>query len=319
MANNMLRIIKDCHSVFSDGQYVLLAGRKLWIFRTDDTFIAKLELIRKPSKAVFLPNNTALVDGDGDGHYHYISLENGELLWSSIKKGRRHRPVKRFAVSSDGTTIYDVYYKDSNSLYVDLLIPEKHLHISYVVNEGFSITHDIFCNQNDALCILQSQIQMNSNTLCTHHYPSIRQNGILKVLFGKEGVKTHWEKLWQSNSGSDTVVRGCDGENILQSDFSVINLNTMNTYPLLDKDEMDKLPKDSFFCSYDLKRHLLTVYFLAERINAIIDCQSRKVVGLYNGDKLDVGYTGCLIHNAFWIGTCEGVVKKPFPSVNECL
>lgn len=305
-----LKTVKDCDSIFSNGSDVLLGGKNLWLFRADGTFVAKHTTIRNPSKAIFLPHNTVLVDGHGDGSYHYISLIDGEILWSSIKKGRKTSiSVDRFAVSSDGMIVYDVYHGTSNDLYVNRIIPQQQKHDYYIIKDGLRVTHDVYCDENDSLCVLQSHLLVGCGDT-----PK-RQNGILSISINQDQVTYNWKRWWQSNPEAFTSACGCDGKKILCLDFSVYDLESKKKYTFLDSTELSTLPKDHFGWLYDDKRKLLTIYFVVEKQNIVIDCQNGNIIARYTREDQSVGYQGCPVGDEFWTGTRKGISRLPFPNV----
>jgi len=316
MPKPKLHTIKNCDAIFSNGSDVLICNRKLSLFRRDGTFVSTFSILRNPSKIAFLPNNTALVDGLGDRAYHYISLTDGALLWSSPKKGKRNSmSAHRFAVSPDGITVYDVCHDTANGIYIDRLIPHKQQHDLFHFHGGLRVTRDIFCNENGALCALQSHVLVDNKHFQTKALPSIKQHGILEFFFDKSDINFHWIKQWQSISEGRTTELGCDGKKILREDFSILDLNTMNIQSLLPNTEIETLPKEGFTWSYESDRKLLSVFFISSKLNIIIDCNSHQVVFKCARDDWSVGYQGCLIGSEYWTGTPNGIVKLPFPNM----
>ena len=66
---------------------------------------------------------------------------------------------------------------------------------------------------------------------------------------------------------------------------------------------------------YDPDRKLLTVHYLNHGSTLIIDCVKRKIAAHYRPISNDLR-SGRLIDNEFWIGTYDGIVKRPFPYVD---
>lgn len=313
MPNVTIESVKDCDLICANDSHVLVSGRYLWLFRTDGTFVAKFKDIRHVDKVVFLPGNMALVDGT-DGSYHYISLSDGIVVWSSIKRRKRFREVSRFAVSPDGSIIYALSNNISNALCLDCLRPEEKVHEQYLVKAGLRVTRDIFCDNEGILCAFQTHVIVDGDEGDSPASEPMSQNGILALPIDENGVHPYWKKQWQSKAIGVKPVRGCNGILALREDFSVLNLNTMEEFSLFTVEEMRDLPKDGFDWRYDLDRKLLKVYFIAEKLNILIDCSQRKVVSRYKREDWSVGYEGCLIGNEFWMGTKQGIVKRPFPN-----
>lgn len=313
MHNITLNTVKDCDSVFSDGENVLLGGKNLWLFRRDGTFVVKYKTIRNPHKVAFLPGNTALIDAHGDGAYHYISIDSGEILWSTLKKGRRSGRAGRFAVSPDGRTVYDVCANPSGGFHIDRFVPSEQEYDHYVLRDGLRVTRDIYCNRNGDLCILQSHILVDSEDPYSDNQIAMEQFGILVVSMEQGELNYNWLRRWQSRPGTYTSAVGCNGKYILRSDFSVLDLDTMETFRLLSESDQQTLPKDGFGWHYEARKKFLTVYYLMEKLNIVIDCRQRKVVARYPREDWSTGYQGSLVDEEFWMGTSGGVIKRPFP------
>lgn len=311
--------VKDAFSIFSNGEDVLVAGKSLWLFRRDGSFVSKFKTIRFPRKAAFLPNRTAIVDGYGDKAYHYLSLDQGDILWSSVKKGRRMMESDRFAVSPDGKTVYDVCYLQNQSMQVNRICPQSQFHQISDIKECLRVTEDIFCDQKGVLCALQTHLIIDPNDIYSENSPSIRQHGILSIPYENGKPKPSWRSQWQSKSEDDGhgFARGCDRTHILYEDFTVLDLDRQVTFPLLSSEERASLPKDGFTWAFDSVNNLLTIFYTAAKCNLIIDCGSKKVVARYDRCDPSVGYKGCLIGNRFWMGTENGIVQRPFPNVDR--
>lgn len=309
MKTPTLATVKDACAIMSDGRYVLVFGKSFWIFRKDGSFVAKHKTIRNAYKAVFLPDNTILVDGSGDGQYHYISLDSGAILWSSIQKGRRTMSATRFAVSPDGCIIYDVCYVGFNAVQIDRIIPQEQKHDYYKTVSALRTTDAIYCDQEGNLCLLQSHVDFDDVTkisLC-------RQYGILSINIANDILYSEWKKRWESTDTIGRTVCGCDGRYILFENFDVLDIETQSTFTLL-QDKSFRIPgRFSFDYVYDRDRKLLTVSYLGVKLNMVLDCVSKNVIAQYPRATDSVGYMGCLVHDSFWIGTPEGIVIKDFP------
>lgn len=305
--------VKDCTSIYSDGNTVLLCGKYLWIYRADGTFVSKHRTIRNPYKVSFMPGNTALVDGSGSKSYYYITLDTGEILWSSNKKGHRTTSSFSFAVSPDGTTAFDVCIPKYGILQVDRLQPSVSHYDTYTIRDGLRVTDSEFCISPNELYILQSHLIINPNDPYSEKSLPVRQNGLMVLRYSEKGPQHCWERYWASDGTSRIRMRGCNRTHILFEDFTVLNMDTSEAFSLVSDLEKQRLPFAPFSWRYDPDRRLLFVYYTGLPLNLVIDCNEKKIVSNYlNGEGLD-GFQGCLIDNEYWIGTGDGIVKYPFP------
>lgn len=318
MRNVSLSSITDAYYIFSNGEDVLVAGKHLWLFRADGSFVTKFAAIRLPMKAVFLPNRRVLVDGYGDKAYHYIALDSGEVLWRSNKKGRRMMESNRFAVSPDGMTIYDTCYIQNKAMQIDRICPENKSHETFMIDECLRVTEDIFCDKTGALCALQTHLIIDPDDPYSEKKTPVRQHGLLSISFENGTAVPHWTSQWQSQNGdiSHGFARACDGTHILYEDLSVLDMNKQVILQLLSPEETAQFPKDGFTWTYDCERKLLTVSFVSSLYNYVIDCDKKKIVAKYGRCDSSVGYQGCLVGDEFWMGTADGIVKRPFPNID---
>lgn len=315
--NVSLESVKDAYSIFTNGDDVLVAGKNLWLFRTDGSFVTKFKTIYLPKKVAFLPNRTVIVDGHGDKAYHYISLDRGEILWSCNKKGRRMMESYRFAVSPDGTNVYDTCYIQNKSMQIDWLCPQSKIHETSGIEDCLRVTEDIFCDKNGVLCALQTHLVIDPNDIYSENSPSIRQHGILSIPYENRTPKPYWKRQWQSNGTEYKSARGCDGTHILYEDFSVLDINDQITCQLLSSEESVLLPKDGFIWTFNSVNKFLTICFISSLLNIVIDCDKKKMVAKYERCDQSIGYQGCLIGNEFWTGTASGIVKRSFPNIER--
>lgn len=331
MARNIMASIKNGNIIFSNGDDVLVAGKTMWLFRTNGEYIKKLAAIRRPHKVAFLSNRTAIVDSGMDYAYYYLDLQTGDILWTTKMKCRRSWDAFHFAVTPDGSTVYNLFYAWSGStqcLHVERMIPEKHIHDISPVKEPLNltgelcITADLFCNEDGTLCALQYK---NITRYEEYDYMETPQvifhYGILALPFQNGTLAPYWKRDWKKEKkGKWLSICACNGQYILYEDLSVLDLESQNTFFLLNDAGRELLPVDDFVCFYDSRRCILTLWYSGTKLNAVIDCKNRTLVGLYLRDEpLGVGYGGCLIGNEFWTGTSSGIKRKPFPNLDPLM
>lgn len=329
MARDILKSIKTCDVIFSNGQDVLVGGKPLWLFRANGEFVKKVLPIRRPYKVAFLPNRTALVEGAEDHAYYYLNLETGEILWVTKKKHRRSGETPRFVVSPDGSTVYNLFYSYRNEirvLHVERLIPVKRIHDIFAVEEplglasgGLCMTYDLFCDSEGTLCAFQAKNITRYEDYDYMETPgAVFHYGILTLPFQNDIPHPYWKRYWKTEiTGKWNPIRACDGRHILFEDLSVLDIETGDTFFLVGGADRETLPPSSFQYFYDSVRFLLTLWRLDDSQKVVIDCKNRKLVGQYFGEQgIDSpGYGGWLIGNEFWMGTSDGVIRYPFPNV----
>ena len=312
--------VKDCEMVFSQGEYVILSGKNPWIFRKDGTYIAKLKQIRNAYNMVFLSGNMVLMDGMVDLNYHYVSLETGEIIWSCPKKGRRYTKGD-FAVSPDGKTVYFVYCENWKTLCVDHLEPEIKKCTTYqlpkIPNCGELPTH-CYCDNNKNLSLLMSGYVKDEREDGTDHSYSFW--GIME--WSLQEQMPNWKYKTrsldiQNPDGSRFHPQMCDENYVFSKTLTVLSLKTGEVFSLIENSPNIPM-RNSWYVvrGYDANQQLLTVFFLSSFSSVIIDCTARRAAAHYV--PISYGLSGgCLIDNEFWIGTDRGVIKRPFPHMDE--
>ena len=330
MARDILKSIKTCEVIFSNGQDVLVGGKPLWLFRANGEFVKKVLPIRRPYKVAFLPNRTALVDGVADHAYYYLNLEAGEILWVVKKTQRRSGETPRFVVSPDGSMVYNLFYSYRNGrrvLHVERMIPEKRIYNIFAVEEplglasgGLCMTRDMFCDSDGILCAFQA---MNITRYEDYDYMetpnAVFHFGILALPFQNDVLHPYWKRHWKTErTGKWNKIRACDERYVLFEDLSVLDMETQETFFLLNESDRESLAPCSFRYFYDSERFLLILWRLDDKQSAVIDCKNRKLVGQYFGEPglESPGSGGWVIGNEFWLGTSKGVARYPFPNVN---
>ncbi len=307
-----LASVEDCERIFAHKDTVILSGKNPWIFRKDGTYIAKLKKIRNSYDMVFLPDNMVLMDGKVDLAYHYVSLDTGEIIWSFPKKGKRDGITNEFAVSPDGEFVYYVY-EIKNILHVDQLFPRKQLCNTYTIPLGMRATWDCACDADGNLLLLQSFLvhnYMEDGTDNSHHF-----QGILK--WSPSNPEPTWVYECKRGNGPRTTLCACNDKYVLYDDFTVVSIRDGEEYNLLQNNPaINRAPGGFVVSNYDPERSLLTVVFLYSWSTIIIDCKSRRIVAHYTPISRGLS-DGCLIDDEFWIGTYDGVIKRPFPHMDE--
>lgn len=311
-----LSSVKDCGVIFAHGNSVILSGKNPWLFRKDGSFVAKYKQIRNAYDMVFLPGNIVVMDGLADQSYHFISLDTGELLWSCIKKGKRDFFPRKFAVSDDGEIVYYVY-SIKRILYVDRLILSERNCSTYSIplplgTDSLGATAHCYCDANGCLCMFQTFLLPQKD----ENEKSYFFQGILQ--WHPDDPISTWKHHWTVPSGIGSTFRSCscNDEYVLLDNLKVCTLKNGKIFDLLENQQ--NMPPVFGGCrvqAYDYKKKLLTVQFSYSGSNMIVDCSQKKIVSHYvPSSRSHIG--GCLINDEFWMGSDDGIVKRPFPHMD---
>lgn len=306
-----LSSVKDCESIFAHNNYVMFSGKNPWLFRKNGSFIAKYNTIRNAYSMIFLPGNIAFLDGRLDRSYHYISLDSGELLWTLPKKGKRNFIPSEFAATNDGNIVYYVY-SIKDVLHVDQLVLSEKTCTTYSIPLSVRATHHCYCDKRGYLCMLQSFLIPQKD----EDGKSYRFFGVLQ--WHPSNQKPTWKYQWIMPTGSpDCTVRTCNDEYALLGNLKVRSFKTGEIFDLLEN-QTDIPPVSGGYSveAYDETRQLLTILLTGSASTLIIDCKKRKVVSHYVPFRSYQYVGGCLIDDEFWVGSEDGIIKRPFPNMD---
>ncbi|MBR2421624.1 MAG: hypothetical protein IKB09_04650 [Oscillospiraceae bacterium] len=303
--------VKDAWEIVSCGNRVLVFSKTLWIFQTDGSFVTHQKAVRYPRKAAFLQDNTAILEANST--YFHIDLTDGSVLWSNPRKKGICPSINQFAVSPDGTVVFDFQYMKDSVVRIDRICPGKQTVDSYSLKDGLSITNDLYCKDQDTLYILQYSTLIDPEAPLFSTVVPMRQNGILELKYSAENPEREWKHMWQDQSSATHTPRKTDGRYVLYNDFSVLDLKTMEYFSILPEHNLGKYKFGEMTnLVFHEDRNLLSFGYICQDINVILDCRKREVVAQYVSRK-----KGCLVGTEFWIGTENGIVRRPFPWIDD--
>lgn len=310
MRSITLSTVKDAEVILTNGNSVLVFGKTLWLFRIDGSFVVHQKAMRYPRKAAFLPNNTAIIEGNST--YFYVDLNDGSILWSTPRKKGISPPVAQFAVSPDGTVVFDMQRMKDRVIRIDRICPGKQTVDSYFLKDGLSVTKDLYCKDKDTLYLLQYRTLIDPEAPLSSTVAPMRQNGILELKYRSETPEREWRYMWQDQSSATHTPQKTDGRYVLHGDFSVLDLDTMECFSILPEHNLGKYKFDDMYNPiFQSDRQLLSFGYIFQGLNLVLDCKQRKIVAQYVGPNI-----GCLVGDEFWIGTENGIVRRPFPWID---
>lgn len=249
-----------------------------------------------------LPNNRLLVD-DNRGVLHLLDLSAGKVI-ASQKLTNKRVNRSRFAVSEDGTIAFYVWSWGKKWFLCELELPNLTYHI-YNYKPTMNYVGDIVFNAENELLILETQnISIDGKRFSQNMVASVSiQDNICTVV-----SKYHWDS---SHVGLCT-----DGKYVLESSFTVRELETQNVFSLTE--HTDVFLTQNFVA---LSRIYYPQYKYLQLVNAkenvFIDCEKKKIIACYSNDPNNLIYRGICTGDEFWIGKPDGIYAKPFPMIEE--
>ena len=299
-----LEQLKGRYFLHQNSDYIIASGAKLCAFKTDGTLVACRRDLPNVYKHALLPNN-CLLTGISKGAYHLISLDDGAEIYA-MKRRPHEYTIPRFAISCSREYVYD-FYTYRNMDYLVSIDVKKGKICEYPLKEGLRATTDIICDEQGEPCLLQHHIE---NVGVTH----ISQNGVRcqRVdAFPLEDT-SEWKYRWTQQESRLSACFLGNSETILTYDLHVYYPKTGLYEDLLENEHRFLMPQGTFGNAWldGSGRYIILRYPTA---NIIIDWSLRKVVACYAADFCE----GCLVGNEFWISSNNGIVRKPFPLIEQ--
>lgn len=301
--------MKDCGRIYRNDDTFIFTGKHPWIFRTDGTYVAKISEILYGKNVRFLCDHIAFVDGLKDKTYYYVSLRTGEVLWR-CKKIEKRNPIENTAISVDGRTLYCLYnvgpYDTGPLYFVDAMMPDAQQCSTYTIPENI-LRGPVFCMECDAV----GNLDILTFDRSVPHKEGFCAYSLLKISIPEMNVLSRQNLTFDS---TDIPVLFND-DYILFRNLRVINRQTGNIFSLVENNPMQIKRDVCYINGYDPTRKLLNICYLYKGSTLIVDCEKRCIAAHYA--PITYGQSsGYLYGDEFWIGTSEGVVKRPFPNMD---
>lgn len=304
MKKSDLEGIKDIYRIIEHEKYIVLVGKKLWIFDDNYCLIACRSDLSNSYKVAFLPDNTMLIDG-GKNAYHLISLSDGREIWN-IPQSKKEFGSNRFTLSTKSDFAYDYYVFKGNLYFVTINLLLGTID-SYQIEKELRSTVDIMCDDDGVPCLLQEHfsniagISKSENGILYQHQDEINK-----------GSSYYWKAKWQFDGTRISLCFLYDVNTVLTNDLWVYDAECGSMYNLLENETtlppMVELP---IWCKFDRSKQYLIIMY--KKFNLVVDIQKRKIVARYA-----VNYSeGCLIGDTFWFNSQAGIIRKPFPLIEE--
>lgn len=304
MKKTDLEKLKGSFYIYSNGDYVVLPGTKLYIFKTDGSLVACRNDLRYAGRITFLSGNRMLLCSS-KAIFHMINLCDGSDIWTTPYT-KNELNVADLAISHDESFAYTYdQWKGTHFISrIDLQTHEVDIHDMYM---DAGATRGIVCNEAGVPCLLKT-LSETIGGKC-YHQNGVRIHDFYDV---SPGNTTSWETKW-SFEGNRSSLCFLDGiGTILTTDLHIYSPSTGISFDLLENDSSWQRPERSpSDCWLDISKHHLCLMY--QTVNVIIDIRARKVVAQYAADYK----RGCLIGNEYWICIEDRILRKPFPTFEE--
>ena len=298
-----IKKLKGKYYISVIGDYIVFRGDDLVIFKMDGSFVARRSDLRNVTKIVSLGNDRLLLDDSWARTYAVISTKDGTDVWK-IKYPKRDTSKFKFLISPDTTMAFDLY-SDRYGDHLAMIDLEERKLEALDLKVGLSCVADLDFDENGELCLLETQGEMiEDEHMSSNGIRYIRPDDI------DPGGAYYWKNKWQSTFVSHARFFFGDTETILTDDLQLYHHRTGQSIPLLDDDRFDKNARLSSWIKTTCGRYIILRY---QRMHVVVDIQTRKMVARYQASYRN----GCLIGDEYWICTEEGIVRKPFPLIED--
>lgn len=305
MKKTDLEKLKGSFYIYSNGEYVVLPGTKLYIFKTDGSLVACRNDLRYAGRITFLSGNRMLLCSS-KAVFHMIDLCSGSDIW--ITPYVKHNlNVNELAISPDEAFAYTYdECKGINFISRLFMTTQEHEVDAQDMYMDVGATRGILCDSDGVPCLLKTLSEtiggknVNQNGVRIHDFDGIAPGGT-----------TTWKAKWSFDNRTSISFWGSTNR-ILTNDLCIYDVVTGTLTPLLESEAYNQLPHQTICdCWSDFTGRYLCLKY--QTGNVIVDTQTRNIAAQYAAD-----YTrGCLIGNEYWICVNDRVCRKPFPAFEE--
>ena len=169
---------------------------------------------------------------------------------------------------------------------------------------------DLVCDMQGNPCILQYHFEEAEDI----RNIQISKNGIIESCVVKENGSPTYKPLffWEFPHPRISKFFLGDIDTILTQDLYVYTPSSGQLCDLIENRSVwNQTGQKPIDYRIDRKRQYLTL--LCNTVNVIIDMNARKLVARYAAQYR----FGCIVGNEFWVCTDQGVLRKPFPLIEE--
>lgn len=304
MAKTDVEKLKGNYYIYSNGEYVVLPGTKLHIFRTDGSLVACRRDLRYAARITFLSGSRMLLCSS-KLVFHMIDLRDGSDMWT-VPYTKVDLNVHDFALTPDETCAY-TYDEDRGQLFITELNLQTREVDSYDIAYDVGATQGIICDENGIPHLLKTVRETIGGIEYSQNGVRIHENDVIY-----RGSSNYWRAKWSTDPASGAFCFLDHVDRIITDDLHLYDPLTGSSVDLLENESDWHRPEGSISdCWLDMSRRYLCVKF--QTANTIIDMQQRKVVAQYAA-----AFThGCLVDDTYWICVDNKICIKPFPAFEE--
>jgi len=296
--------LSGSYFIYSNGEYIVLSGKKLYIFTPDGAQVACRSDLRNAERITFLSGNRMLLCSS-KLVFHMIALSSGEDIWT-VPYTKVDLNVNDFAVTADEAYAY-TFDEHRGQLFITELNLQTREIDCFDIACDLGGTGGIICDEFGVPHLLK----VVNETIGGKEYC---ENGVrihdTDVIY--RGSSNYWRAKWRSDPNAGALCFLDQVDKVVTENFQLYNPITGRSVDLLENETDWQRPEESpDDCWLDKSgRYLCLMYPTA---NVVIDLQQRKVAAQYAADFT----RGCLVGDTYWVCTDNQVCRKPFPLFEE--
>ena len=302
MKKTDLEQVKGHFDLYTNGEYVVLTGPKLYIFHSDGRLAACRADLRQAGRITFLSENRMLLCSH-KAVFHMVSLKDGTDLWTApyTKTEFNTAPL---ALSPDGRFAY-THDEWKGVPFISRLDLQARETAVFEMTGDIGATRDILCREDGVPCLLKTLRE-------TVGGQEVYQNGVRIHDFDgiAPGNSTTWETKWTSKCSRHALgFLGSTGR-IVTSDLHLYEPSTVAIQDLLEHGPSRPEGPPSRCWTDNSGRYLCLQY---PGTNVIVDLSTHRIAARYAAPHA----RGCLVDGAYWICGEDRVCRRPFPAMED--
>lgn len=279
---------------------VIAYGNGIYVYRDTGELIFSRKDLKNVFKIAVLPDNRIVVECCKQKKFVILSLTTGEDI-AQIPIPRRDYSSYNFALSNDGLFLYEYFFLNLQC-YITRIQLDLYQIDFWELHPGLRSTSDIICDENDILCILQSNYEVIADN-------ELSINGVRYEYFDAcrgIGSAYYWKEKWIFPAPQFSSRFLNDTNTILTNDLCIYHVNTKEIERLINEDE---IPESNFFSFRSVEDKYLIITYSDS--NIVIERDSKKIIARYFAELTH----GCVVGDQFWICCDGGIQRKPFPLI----
>ena len=313
MSSNVFEELKNTHLIVDSEEYIVLFDKTLYIMKKSDLTVKNLTEYRDVFKGLILSGNRLLIDCGKQRSYIMLDLATGLELWR-VPIPKSDYTYSKFVVTPDHHFVYDYANKKGKYILIRIDTGNQTVKHSLIENE-YRCVYDLICDHDGLVWSLQGHLEFDEtqNAETSESFSSVGGVHLETLQAIAAPIEKEWRHRWEANATQPFHLFLGNADLVMNEDLTVFCAENHTTYSLVGNDA-GWGGSSSHLCSCRCFTNSSYIMLVYDRENIIIDLHTRKMIARY---AVELFHKGCLIDGEFWIGTTEGILRKPFPAIED--